>query len=197
MVFSGPRFEFLLEIIRYSLIVVCLLQFMSKFTKSVKCLLNVCNTYCRIQTRTNGTVTKGAVNSRKLCANLANTMDLHPLLLPTTLANFAQIRQISRKFGQFCFFPHFLDLHPVYYTPVCSVPKDRRKIDSVGRSRVGTLTFFAVAKVCSKHGNCTRIIHVSGNRTDHGKITDMRGRQRPIHVRAGNQCENQANKSKT
>ena len=63
-------------------------------------------------TRTEGTVTKGAVNFMQIYANFANTMDLHPLLLPTNLANFAQIRQISHKFGKFRFFPQFLDLHP-------------------------------------------------------------------------------------
>ena len=64
------------------------------------------------QTGTEGTVTKGAVNFAQICANLANTMDLHPLLLPTNLANFAQIRPNSHNFGQMCFFPHVLDLHP-------------------------------------------------------------------------------------
>ena len=39
-------------------------------------------------------------------------MDLHLILLPTNLVNFAQIRQISRKFGQLCFFPYLFDLHP-------------------------------------------------------------------------------------
>ena len=42
-----------------------------------------------------------------------NAMDLHPLSLPTNLANFAQIWLISHKVGQFCFFPQFW-----IYTPV-------------------------------------------------------------------------------
>ena len=48
-------------------------------------------------TRTEGTVTKGAVNFAQVCANFANTMDLYTLLLPTHLATFVQI-------------PHVLDL---------------------------------------------------------------------------------------
>ena len=55
--------------------------------------------------------------------NDTRPMDLHPLLLPANLANFAQIRQISRTFGQLRFFPQLLGLHPVHYTPVCSVPR--------------------------------------------------------------------------
>ena len=69
------------------------------------------------QTRTEGTVTKGAVNFAQICATLANTMDLHSLLLPTNLVNVAQIRLISRKFGKCCCFPHFLDLHPHLLRP--------------------------------------------------------------------------------
>ena len=46
------------------------------------------------QTRTNG-----AVNFTQTCAHWANTVDLHLLLLSADLANFAQIRLISRKFG--------------------------------------------------------------------------------------------------
>ena len=102
------------------------------------------------QTGTEGTVTKGAANFARICANLANAMDLHSLLLPTHLVNFAQIRQILRKFGQFCFFPHFLDFTPVYYTPVCSVPSRRhpenpaphaeKRVPS-GRQGVITLSF--------------------------------------------------------
>ena len=44
-------------------------------------------------------------------------MDLHLLLLPTNLVNLAQIRSISHKFGRFCFFPQFVDLHPCLLHP--------------------------------------------------------------------------------
>ena len=64
---------------------------------------------------------------RKFRANWASTMDLHPLLLPVSSANFAQIRPTSRKFGRFCFFPFFLTYTPVYYTPVCSVPTEKER----------------------------------------------------------------------
>ena len=40
-------------------------------------------------TGTEGTVTKGAVNFAQICANLANAVDLHPLLLQANLLNFA------------------------------------------------------------------------------------------------------------
>ena len=79
------------------------------------------------QTRTKGTVTKGAVNVAQICANFANTVDLHPLVLPTNLAN-------SRKSGQFrtnsanvVSFHNFWTYTPVSSTPVCSVPSVARR----------------------------------------------------------------------
>ena len=74
-------------------------------------------------TRTEGTVTKGAVIFAQICANLANTMDLHPLVLPANLVNFAHIRQTSCKFGKVCFLPYFLDLHPRLSHPRLFGPK--------------------------------------------------------------------------
>ena len=47
---------------------------------------------------------KFRANLRNFCKNNAK--------LRNFCANFAQIRQISRKFGKFCMFPHFFDLHP-------------------------------------------------------------------------------------
>ena len=62
------------------------------------------------QTRTRGTVTKGAVDFAQIRANFAKTVDLHSLLLPT-------------KFGQFCANPanfaqslQMLSLSTIFHT---------------------------------------------------------------------------------
>ena len=61
-------------------------------------------------TRTEGTGTKGAANFAHIwqtpwiCAPFCYQ--------PTPLVNLPRIRPISRKFGKFCIFPHFFDLHP-------------------------------------------------------------------------------------
>ena len=80
----------------------------------------------RVLARTEGTVTKGAVNFAQICATLANTMDLHLLLLPTILVNFAQIRSIL-------FLSAILGLTPPFITP----PFVRFQAGAAGQRRGG------------------------------------------------------------